>query len=206
MPGHSGIATFGSHSRYDVTDERAWVGITCGHCGVLVNAAVIATTEDGRSAAAWLRCTNCHRGLVVDGDAIYPSALAGEDVEGLPDDVHAAYEEARRCFSVGGYTACDLVCRKLLMHVAVEKGADEGKKFVQYLDHLESGGFITPAMKGWVDLIREHGNRATHELPPSDRDQAKGTLAFTGQMLRIIYEMEHKAKQFTTAPQESADQ
>ena len=88
------------------------------------------------------------------------------------------------------------MCRKILMHVAVDKGADEGKAFAAYLDFLQDEGFITPPMKPWADVIRQHGNQATHKIPPADEARGLGTLAFTTQLLRMIYEMDYKVAQF----------
>jgi hypothetical protein len=124
-------------------------------------------------------------------------------VEGLPEDVRDAYAEARLCLSVGAYTACELICRKLLIHVAADKGADvkKGKSFESYLADLEAKGYVTPPMKPWVDLIRKHGNEATHELPPSSEGRAESTVAFTAQLLRAVYEMEYRARQFMPAAQ-----
>jgi hypothetical protein len=100
--------------------------------------------------------------------------------------------------SVNAYTACELLCRKILMHVAVDKGGKEGESFATYLTYLQNAGYITPSMKGWVDLIRQHGNKATHEIDPPDSKRAEGTLMFTGELLRVIYEMEHLASQYTS--------
>lgn len=52
-------------------------------------------------------------------------------------------------------------------------------------------------MKSWVDLIRQHGNNSTHKLAIADPKRAQSTLMFTGELLRLIYEMEHVAKQYT---------
>ena len=56
---------------------------------------------------------------------------------------------------------------------------------------------ITPPMKGWVDLIRQHGNKATHSLESPDKKRAESTLMFTAELLRLIYEMEHLSMQYT---------
>ncbi len=98
--------------------------------------------------------------------------------------------------SVGGFTAAELVCRKILMHVAVEKGAKEGKSFASYITHLEAAGYVTPPMKPWVDLIRQHGNDSTHELDPPDAQRAESTVMFTAELLRLTYEMEHLASRY----------
>lgn len=55
-------------------------------------------------------------------------------------------------------------------------------------------------MKGWVDLIRTHANEAAHVLKPPSRDRAEGTVWFTSQLLRIVYEMDHLAQQFAPPP------
>ena len=127
---------------------------------------------------------------------IWPGARFGPVVEGLPDDVKEAYQEARDCLSVSATTAAELICRKILMHIAVDKGADEGKAFAFYIDFLEQQGFVTPPMRGWVILIKNHGNEATHRLPKPERKRAEGTLVFTAQLLRTVYEMGHLASQF----------
>jgi hypothetical protein len=98
--------------------------------------------------------------------------------------------------SAGAFTACELVCRKILMHVAVEKGAKEGASFSSYLKHLEGAGYVTPPMKKWVGLIRAHGNESTHRLPAPDQNRAESTLMFTAELLRLVYEMESLAEKY----------
>jgi hypothetical protein len=178
-------------------DDDSWHYFTCGHCGTKVSGAVIGI-HAGR--VQWLLCPNCLAGSVSNSGIISPSALFGPEIQGLPDDVKVAYNEAQRCMSVNALTACELICRKILMHVAVEKGAKEGINFADYLTHLGNQGYITPPMKGWVDLIRQHGNKATHVLDAPDQKRAESTLMFTAELLRLIYEMDHLSKQYTQQP------
>ncbi|MBN2910759.1 hypothetical protein JQC72_14760 [Polycladomyces sp. WAk] len=63
-----------------------------------------------------------------------PAPMIGRTVKHLPKDVEKVYNEARDCTSVGAYTAAVMLCRKLLMHIAVEQGAEEGKSFKHYVD------------------------------------------------------------------------
>ena len=74
----------------------------------------------------WLECSNCGRGSVRNGPTISPGVSFGPQLQGLPPAVEAAYQQARRSMSVEAYTGAELVCRKILMHVAVEKGAKAG--------------------------------------------------------------------------------
>ena len=181
-------------------DPRAWLDGTCGHCGRVVNAAVIAFTQDrpDMPSARWTRCTGCGEGSYVASNGhSFPGPRIGRDVEGLPDLVAEAYAEARDCAGVNAFTACEMTCRKILMHIAVDKGANErGITFKGFIDYLEQKNHVTPAMKPWVDVIRQHGNVAVHELPQADAKRALGTLTFTEHLLRNVYEMEHLARRF----------
>lgn len=83
------------------------------------------------------------------------------------------------------------------MHVAVDKGAEAGKSFAFYIQHLSDNGYVTPPMNPWVDVIRKNGNIAVHEIPATSEERALGTLIFTEQLLRLVYMMEHLAAKYT---------
>ncbi len=196
--------TFYGHrgtTKHDGSTRDSWFSYACAHCGASVSGLVVATyhVESTVAPVKWMLCPNCADGsvLTLDGN-VYPGVPFGPDIEGLPEDVQEAYKEARRCVSINALTSCETMCRKILMHVAVEKGAAEGKPFAEYLSYLETQGYVTPPMKGWVDLIRKHGNKATHRLDPPDRKRAESTLMFTAELLRLIYEMEYMAKQYAS--------
>ncbi len=187
-------------SRHDGSTAEAWRQYTCGHCGNQVSGVVIAAaveTTTGQTHARWLQCPTCLKPSAEWESRIFPGASFGPVLEGLPNDVEETYEEARRCFTSNAFTAVELVCRKILMHVACDKGAKEGQTFASYLDNLETQGYVTPAMRDWVKLIKNHGNDSTHKLASPDRDRAAGTLLFTVQLLRTVYEMSHIAGKFT---------
>ncbi|MFY9966044.1 MAG: DUF4145 domain-containing protein [Nitrososphaeraceae archaeon] len=176
----------------------SWHAYKCGDCGHDVSGAVISSFEKKDGPIKWLLCTKCVDGSVLTRDGtIHPPTSFGPTVEGLPKQVIDAYEEGRKCHAVGAYTACELICRKILMHVAVDKGAQEGKGFAEYIDYLESNQYVTPSMKSWVNLIRVHGNVATHKLDSPDQSRAESTLMFTAELLRLIYEMESFANKYT---------
>lgn len=184
----------------DGSTRDAWYTYCCGHCDTRVSGAVVARHE----GTQWLLCPSCSEGSVVDQRGnLHPSVAFGPHIDGLPNSTAKAYQEARRCLSVGAYTASDLVCRKILMHVAVDKGAREGEPFASYLEYLETQGYVTPPMRSWVGMIRTHGNEAAHLLEEPDRARAESTLMFTAELLRIIYEMQHMAARYCTEDAES---
>lgn len=82
------------------------------------------------------------------------------------------------------------MCRKILMHVAVDKAEAEGNRnFAYYVDQLEAKGFITTGLKPKIDEIRLRGNEATHELPASTDQIADRTLGVTRHLLVSVYEL-----------------
>lgn len=193
-------------SYFQATSTNAFRSYVCGYCGFHVSGALVASAPAPISAAAtgeveWVRCCHCGQPSAIDVDGqVHPGRLGGVAVDGLPDDVLASYQEARQCLAVHAYTACELLCRKILMHVAVDKaGGKPGDSFANYIGVLEKAEYITPPMKGWVDLIRQHANEATHSLPAPSGDRAEGTLMFTAELLRIVYEMEHLASKYRPA-------
>jgi len=181
----------------DTSIREAWYNYTCGHCEINVNGKVVASVSSPDANIKWLLCTNCADGSVISkNNTQLPSTRFGPNIEGLPDEIAAAYNEARNCYSIKAYTSCELMCRKILMHVGVDKGYDEGKPFIEYIDYIESKNYITPIMKPWVDLIREHGNSSTHKLMPPEPKRSESTLMFTAELLKIVYEMEHIAQKY----------
>jgi len=197
FPGH------GSVTKPSGQDAMSWHTFSCAHCGTKGSGAVIAYYRENEKQAyrRWLMCTNCNdASAIAKNGNVYPGIPFGPRIEGLPNEVSQAYEEARQCMSVNAFTACELICRKLLMHVAVEKGGKEGDTFAAYLSHLESQGYVTPPMKGWVDLIRQHGNKAPHRIDAPDQARAESTLMFTVELLRLTYEMDYLAKKYTPGP------
>ena len=144
----------------------------------------------------WVLCPSCDLGSVIVRDTAYPQTLVGSPIDGLSDELSQTYDEARRSFSSKSYTACELVCRKILMHVAVNKGAKEGQTFEQYIKYLQEKQYITPHSKDWVDLIREHGNQAAHRIDTPSEERAASTLLFTTHLLKLVYGMEHLQKRF----------
>jgi len=168
-----------------------FIPIVCGHCGRSISGHVIALYgRDLPAIVTWVICPICSHGSVLDYDGItYPPPKFGDSLQGLPTEVAQAYEEARNCMSVKAFSSCTLICRKILMHVAVDKGDTAGKKFAEYIDYLRSGGYTTSVMNDWVEKIREGGNESTHEIPSASEEKAKNVLLFTIQLLRNVYEM-----------------
>ena len=117
-----------------------------------------------------------------------PQPIFGNPVARVPKELEALYDEARKCTGQSCFTAAVLVCRKILMNIAVNQGANEGLRFIQYVDFLGNAGFIPPNGRQWVDHIRKKGNEATHEIDLMEASDARDLLTFVEMLLKFIYE------------------
>lgn len=159
----------------------------CGHCGFKVaNDKGYHHNDPNRRIYV---CPNCDKPTYFyAGSLQLPGVVPGNEVEHLPADLASLYKEARNCCGIGAYTASVLASRKMLMNIAVQQGAKEGLKFIEYVDHLAATGFIPPNGRGWVDHIRRKGNEATHEIALMSQADAEELIAFTEMLLKFIYE------------------
>ena len=125
----------------------------------------------------------------------YPGESYGENVSNISDgSVEGLFEEAKNAYCANAYTSVVLSCRKLLMHIAVSKGADKGKSFIEYVEYLSASNYIPPDAKDWVDYIRSKGNEANHEIVLSTREDARNLIDFSIMLLKLIYDFPARVK------------
>jgi hypothetical protein len=165
----------------------------CGNCGNYL------ASEHGYEASLPIQsnvilayiyiCHFCFRPTYFDMEGTQiPGSPYGNKVNDVPPEVENLYNEARNCTSCNSYTASVLCSRKLLMNIAVSKGAGEGLKFIEYVEYLFNKNFIPPDGKDWVDHIRTKGNEATHEISIMKKEDAEELITFIEMLLKIIYE------------------
>jgi len=173
----------------------------CGYCGNPLAAEKGFTAYLGNRTtntdAVIMICHRCSRPTFFDHDgAQVPGVTFGNDVPGVSDEsVVALYDEARKTTGAGCYTSAVLACRKLLMHIAVSKGAKAGDSFVSYVEFLSDKNYVPPDAKDWVDHIRKIGNEANHEIAIMKRDDAEELLSFIEMLLKVIFEFPAQMKQ-----------
>lgn len=192
------VRVFSTSNRYDTSAREAYAMGDCPKCGAhqFVVIAVTLTQQQ-----AWLRCINCNLAVVQNGVVSSPSPLPLRAPSGVEGEELAAWDEARRCLGVGAYTAAVMLCRKLLMHVAVANGLpaknEKGRApdFTMCVEHLMSIGLVTIRMKKWIDRIKDVGNEANHEIAPVSKDSAMDVAKFTQTLLELAYEMDYTMAQ-----------
>lgn len=184
----------------------AWKSVTpnepidwvCGYCGNIVGGTsgyrreVFTGSVEFDHSKIYI-CPRCERptafihredGLV---DQV-PGPMEGATVQGLPETVSALYDEIRKCIQAGANTSAVLSSRKMLMHIAVDKGAETGRSFAEYVGYLDQAHYIPPDGRAWVDEVRKRSNEQNHEIVIATRDDAVQLLDFIEMLLRFIYE------------------
>lgn len=133
-------------------------------------------------------CTHCEMPTFLFENEQAPNSKFGNTVNGVSKELSALYNEARDAYSVEAYTAVLLICRKLLMHIAIELGANEGLKFIEYVNYLKDEHYITAKSEKWVDSIRKYGNRSTHEIDLAEKTEAEMIIRFSEMLMKTNFE------------------
>lgn len=173
------------------TEQASKVGFTCGYCGR--EAAPSKMYQDTTGRGHIYICPACTQPTFTNVQGLQvPSVRHGRNIAGITSvDIAQLYDEARDCTSAGAFNATVMICRKILMNLAVQHGAAENKNFLHYVDYLTEKGFVPPQGRAWVDAIRLKGNEATHEIELMTSKDAQLVLHFTEALLRFNYEMPH---------------
>jgi Domain of unknown function (DUF4145) len=74
------------------------------------------------------------------------------------------------------------------MHIAVNKWAKEGLKFIEYVEYLATNHLIPAWSEEWVDHIREKWNEANHEILIMGKQDAEDLISFSEMLLKLVYE------------------
>lgn len=177
---------------------------TCGYCGKNLASQVgyKAQNDDGRGPGYIYICHFCSGPThFAPGGKQTPGCSFGDSVDHISDTgVAAMYDEARKAFGAGAFSAAVLCCRKLLMHIAVSKGATEGQNFVSYVEYLSAKHYVPPDATDWVDHIRRRGNEANHEIRLSTNEEAEELISFSEMLLKVIFEFPGTVKRKMPAP------
>jgi hypothetical protein len=163
----------------------------CGHChkDLASERGYWGTDDHNRHHYIYI-CHFCHKPSYIDpSEKQFPGETFGDEVANVTDsNVLEMYNQARNCMSVNAYTAAVLCCRKLLMHIAVSKGAKEGLYFAEYAQFLCDNHFVPPDAREWVVHIKDKGNEANHEIKIMSKDEAELLISFCGMLLKNIFE------------------
>jgi len=174
----------------------------CGVCGKPVHETCIASATYDENHGAhkgkilWCICP-CGQPTVITMQ-IFPAPLLKnqhplpmEFIAGKnwPPDLERLFREAAASFAAGAFTASAMVCRKILMVVACEAGAQEGQSFASYVDHIIAAVVPIPSAKPSIDKIRTIGNDANHDVAFVAEPEARRAMSIAAYVLNSAYSL-----------------
>jgi hypothetical protein len=187
--------------------------LECQNCQALVSAEFIekypyfiSEEESGikggiTSAYEFWKCPNCQKPFVTDNDEVwgrsvlYPTPSGGINPM-LPQQIKAAYSEARSCYKSKAYTATAIMCRKTLEGICAEHGVT-GNNLVKNLKELKDKGIIENRLYEWADALRISGNEAAHDVNVTiSQEDARDVLEFTNALLEYIFTFRDRFEKF----------
>lgn len=134
-------------------------------------------------------CPHCNAPNIFDHNGkIVLSPLPGKEIKKLPENINNVYEEVRKCMQSNCFTGAVMLMRKIIMNIAVHEGAEEGKKFTEYIDYLYENGIVPKKSKNKADSVRDLGNNANHEIENRMQEEAQNCFEFVELLLKVNYE------------------
>jgi len=154
----------------------------------------------GRCEAVFLKESNFYE---IPGDVYAPQ---GEEIlyptnrnvsmNGVPESTARAYDTAARCYQVGLYEPCVIMCRKCIEALCQELGATKGN-LKDRLAGLQHDGQIDQKLMTWADELRLIGNDAAHDLDiVIEQVDAQDALEFVEAILMYAFSLTRKFEEF----------
>jgi hypothetical protein len=117
-------------------------------------------------------------------------------LDGVPDPVKRAYEQALRCFSAASYEASALMCRRCLQALCKSFSAT-GKSLQAKLESLRMADVIDKRLAEWAHGVRAIGNEAAHDTDAElSIDDARDAIDFTEALLMYVFALNARFAEF----------
>ena len=143
LAGSGPYANQHSHVMQQLGLESKHFRYSCGACGDTTNGRVLCDVkrDDGsRVQWCWCSCDKSEPTVLIekDGNIVMqlPIAKHFHANPKWPPELTALYDESSKAYSAGAFTACAMVCRKLLMATACKEGDSDGKSFGSYVTYI----------------------------------------------------------------------
>lgn len=162
--------------------SRMWSMACCPACG---GAVVIETDSDG---------------LVI---SVLPEAMGEWDVAHLPPEIARDWKEAVSVYRVGAVASAVVMCGRTLEAAGDLLGV-EGKTLQARIKKMLEDGLITTSFRDAMNYVRLIRNTGAHAGAEVSQESAEGTMRFTQQTLRLLFEVPGELNRLQGQPPELA--
>lgn len=132
---------------------------------------------------------------------VYPDVIRPWEVAGLEGAVATDWSEAITVFRVGAWQSAVVACGRTL-EAAADALNISGNALYQRIETMLADGLITARFKEAMDYVRLIRNTGAHAGQPVSRESAEGTMRFTQQALRILFEVPDQLSKIRSEPPE----
>ena len=130
-----------------------------------------------------------------------PEATGEWQVAHLPQALAGIWDEAINVFRVQANASAVVQCGRVLEQAATERNI-EGRTLQARITKMAAEGHITAEFSAVMDYVRLIRNVGAHAGRDVSRESAEGTMRFTQQTLRLLFEVPGELKKLTTRPPE----
>jgi hypothetical protein len=133
--------------------------------------------------------------------AVRPESIADWQVAHVPAPVAGPWAEAAKVYRVGAYASAVVACGRTLEAACEERGVKNGT-LQKRIEKLQTDGLVTAEFKGAMDYVRLIRNVGAHADKEVSKESANGTMRFTQQTLRLLFEVPTELSTLTGHPPE----
>lgn len=130
-----------------------------------------------------------------------PERTGEWEVGHLPDSVAVIWSEAAKVYAVAAHASAVVACGRTLEQAAEERSVT-GETLQQRIERMRADGFITAEFKEAMDYVRLIRNVGAHAGKEVSHESAEGTMRFTQQTLRLLFEVPGELSRLRTHPPE----
>jgi hypothetical protein len=169
------------------SQKRVWYPAWCPACG-----------------SAVIMELNASDGNTLLEGRMYPESVGEWRVDHLPEEVAAEWEEAISVFQVGAHASAVVAAGRSLEAAAEVLEMPEGT-LDQRIQAMREFGLITDQFKEAMDYARVIRNVGAHSGRKVSPETAEGTMRFTQQALRLLFEVPGELARLTGHPPEAEE-
>lgn len=161
-------------------EVRNWI---TGHCPVCGGVAVFEMGQNGHLVA------------------MHPEKVSAWDVGYLPPTISSIWDEAAAVYGVGAYRSAVVICGRTLEQAAIDRNVKRST-LQKSIEQMLKEGLVTAEFKGAMDYVRLIRNVGAHAGREVSSESAEGTMRFTQQTLRLLFEVPGELQRLTGHPPE----
>ncbi len=120
----------------------------------------------------------------------FPKTSASDFHQAIPEKMREDFGEARRCWYIDANKGVVVMCRRVLQHITLDKGAT-GRNLMEQINDMLAKGLITRSLHDAAHEVRYFGNFGAHPQDDSldniSDDDAKIVMDIVNQFLLDLY-------------------